>query len=282
MSGAAESVMPDKRLKTISGHLSRLFALPNESTAKTILVAVALCLVCSVVVSVAAVYLKPKQLANKALDRKQNILEVAGLLTGGKTIDELFNKIEPKVIDLATGEYVQDINPSDYDERRAAKDPARNVEIPREQDLANIGSRAQHAVVYLVKDGGATEKVILPVHGYGLWSTMYGFIALEKDGNTVYGLKFYEHAETPGLGGEVDNPKWRGQWQGKKIFGDTGDVQIRVIKGQVDQAAPAAAYSVDGLSGATLTTRGVENLLRYWLSEQGFGPYLRKFGQQNG
>ncbi|MGB0764601.1 MAG: NADH:ubiquinone reductase (Na(+)-transporting) subunit C, partial [Luminiphilus sp.] len=109
---------------------------------------------------------------------------------------------------------------------------------------------------------------------YGLWSTLYGFVALESDGNTIAGLGFYEHKETPGLGGEVDNPRWKNLWKGKQVYRD-GAVAISVVKGSVDQGSDAANWQVDGLSGATLTSRGVSNLVQYWLGEDGFEPYLR-------
>ena len=116
----------------------------------------------------------------------------------------------------------------------------------------------------------------MPIKGYGLWSTLHGFLALESDLKTVVGLGYYEHAETPGLGGEVDNPSWKAKWVGKEVFGDNNEIMIKVVKGAVDSASPKAKYQMDGLSGATLTSRGVENMLQYWLSDQGFGPYFDK------
>jgi Na+-transporting NADH:ubiquinone oxidoreductase subunit C len=143
-------------------------------------------------------------------------------------------------------------------------------------DFASVGRRAKYAPVFRVKreGGNGIEAVILPVHGYGLWSTLYGFLALDLDLNTIRGLTFYEHGETPGLGGEVDNPRWKHLWVGKKAFDENGDLRIAVIKGQVNPSAPAAKYEVDGISGATLTSRGVSNLIRFWLGDEGFGPYL--------
>ena len=128
----------------------------------------------------------------------------------------------------------------------------------------------------MLKDGDEIRQLVLPVHGYGLWSTLYGFIALENDLNTIKGLRFYEQGETPGLGGEVDNPKWRQQWKGKRIFDDNGELKIQVIHGHVTHNDPEADYKVDGISGATLTSKGVSNLLRFWLGDRGFGPYLKK------
>ncbi|NNL56211.1 MAG: NADH:ubiquinone reductase (Na(+)-transporting) subunit C, partial [Pseudomonadales bacterium] len=155
-------------------------------------------------------------------------------------------------------------------------DPARSTRLDSDADLAKISRRENQALVYLVESNGSFEKVILPVHGYGLWSTLYGFIALESDLNTVAGLGFYDHAETPGLGGEVDNPRWKAQWPGKKVY-KNGDVELGLLKGAVDPSAPNAKYKVDGLSGATLTGRGVTNLIQFWLGENGFRPFLENF-----
>ncbi|MDR1351193.1 MAG: NADH:ubiquinone reductase (Na(+)-transporting) subunit C, partial [Zoogloeaceae bacterium] len=125
-------------------------------------------------------------------------------------------------------------------------------------------------------EAGALEALILPIRGYGLWSTLYGFLALKPDLNTVIGLGFYQHGETPGLGGEVDNPKWKSLWPGKTLFDADGKPNIQIIKGGVDKTNPAAGHQVDALAGATLTTNGVDHLLHFWLGEQGFGPYLAR------
>ena len=243
----------------------------HDSVGKIIRVALALCVVCSVIVSTAAVLLKPAQEANKDLDRKRNILAAGGMLEEGRSVDELFARIEPRYVDLRTGRFTTDV-PAGYDQRAAAKDPDLSDDI--EDDIAKVGRRANFAEVYLVAGAGdAIEKIILPVSGYGLWSTLYGFIALEADANTIAGLGFYEHGETPGLGGEVDNPRWKDQWPGKQVYRD-GDVGIALLKGTVDRSSPDADWEVDGLAGATLTSRGVTNLLQFWLGEQGFGPFL--------
>ncbi len=247
----------------------------KESLGRVVSVALALCVVCSVVVSGAAVVLKPTQEINKTRDLKRNILMAAGLYNAELTIEEQFERVDARVVDITTGEYATDIDPAGFDQRAAAKNPATSLSLDGDADIANIIRQSRYAMVYLVNDDrGALDKVILPVHGYGLWSTLYGFIALESDANTIAGLGFYEHGETPGLGGEVDNPRWKNLWQGKKVYRD-GAVAITVKKGSVDPRADDAAWEVDGLSGATLTSRGVSNLVQYWLGDGGFEPYLR-------
>jgi len=247
----------------------------NDSIGKTLGVAFGLCLICSVVVSTTAVKLRPEQTANKVMDKRKNILQAAGLLEEGKSVEELFRQIEPKLIDLSTGEYL-DEDPQNFDARKAAKDSKENWTIPAERDFAGIKTRAQKAPVYLLKNEGKLEGVILPVSGKGLWSTLYGFLALSSDTNTVKGLSFYEHGETPGLGGEVENPKWKALWPGKKVYNENGEVVLHLTKGSVETGTPGSEFKVDGLSGATLTSRGVSQILKFWLGPDGFKPFLEK------
>ncbi len=270
----------------------KILALGNDSLEKTIAIAVALCLVCAVLVSFAAVALKPLQVGNKAADMKKNILEVAGLLEEGANINKEFSdKIEAKIVDLETGEYVESVNADEYDQRKAAKDPAQSVAIPKDKDIAHIRVKAKYAKVFLVKENGAIKSIILPINGYGLWSTLYGFLSLDADGQTVQSINFYDQQETPGLGGEVVNPKWRALWKGKKVYAETdqpslekgliteadiGEPALSLIKGSVDPTKAGSQYQVDGLAGATLTSTGVTNLVRYWTSDEGFAPYLKK------
>ena len=253
----------------------------NESVGKTLLVAFLVCVVCGVVVATAAVSLRPVQNENKLIDKRMNILLAAGMYDASQDVNEQFKSIERKFVDIDSGDYVE--MPESYDQRTAAKDPAQSERLSGDVDIAGIKNQAEVAEVYLARgDNGELSRIILPVHGYGLWSTLYGFLALEPDANTVAGLGFYEHGETPGLGGEVDNPKWKALWEGKKLYGDQGEVEIQVIKGTVESNTPNAEHKVDGLAGATLTSKGVSNLLRFWGGENGFGPYLKRMRQGGG
>ena len=249
----------------------------NDSIGKTLTVTILLCVICSVVVSAAAVLLKPQQVENKEADRKANILSVAGISDPSKSTDELFEQITTKYVELDTGKFVPAPS-AKYDARKAAKDSDMGHSVPSDQDIASIKFQANVMPVYMVEDAaGDVSKVILPVNGYGLWSTMYCFIAIQGDQlNTVGGFGFYEQAETPGLGGEVDNPRWKSLWPGKEVYkaGDWMDPQLHVIKGAVDSSTPNKEYKVDGLSGATLTSNGVSNLIQFWLGKNGYAPFL--------
>ncbi len=255
----------------------------NDTIGKTFLIAGLLSIVCSAFVSSSAVFLRPNQERNKDLDRKKNILMAAGLYDEGTSIDDQFQQFEIKVVDLATGEFTDEIDAATFDQRKAAKSPDFGIEIDQVNDLAGIKRRSQYAVVYISQDdSGSLNQLILPVHGKGLWSTMYGFLALDADLATIKGFAFYEHGETPGLGGEIDNPRWKEQWVGKKAFDEMGMTRIEVIKGIVNPSNPDSQYQVDGLSGATITSRGVKGLLQYWLGENGFKPLLTRIQKKEG
>ncbi|MBT4159764.1 MAG: Na(+)-translocating NADH-quinone reductase subunit C [Gammaproteobacteria bacterium] len=252
-----------------------------------IVVSLLVCLVCSIVVSSAAVILKPQRLANKELDRNKNILEAAGLYekataTGDEDIPGLFENFEIRLVDLEEKRVLSvleasdlGIDPTTYDQRKAAKNPALSKVLSSAEDIPSISRRARYSTIYILRDGQNVDKVVLPVHGYGLWSTLYGFIALDGDMSTVSGITFYEHGETAGLGGEVDNPSWKAVWAGKTMY-EGGEVVLKVLKGAVNPNAAGVRYQVDGLSGATLTSRGIQNIVTYWMGDQGFGPILKE------
>jgi Na+-transporting NADH:ubiquinone oxidoreductase subunit C len=256
----------------------------SESVQKTLGVALVLCIVCAVVVSSAAVILRPTQDQNKLLDLKTNILASAGLLQPGIDVEMQFKQITPRIVDFETGRFTDKFDPLTFDQRKASKDPLLSVALSPSEDPAKIKRREKYATVYIVEGENGIEKMILPIKGYGLWSTLYGFLALESDLQTVAGIGFYEHAETPGLGGEIDNPNWKRSWIGKQAY-RSGERSISVIKGKADLSRPEGQYQIDGLAGATLTTRGVNNLVQYWLGSNGFQPlisYLKSGELYNG
>ena len=253
----------------------------KDSIKSTLVVTLLLCVVCSIVVSSAAVILKPRQDANRILDRNKNILAAAGLydaeVNSDDEVAELFSQFTPRLIDIRSGELLSDnaveqlgIDVTIYDQRLVINDPELSQTIPTELDEAKIKRRALYQMVYLVGQEDQLDTIVLPISGYGLWGILYGYLALEGDANTVKGLAFYELKETPGLGAEVRNPRWTALWPGKKVFTPDGDVGLSVVKG-----AGSGQYEIDGVAGATLTSRGVDDMLKYWLGENGFGPFLK-------
>lgn len=255
----------------------------KESTARTLTVAFVICAVCSLLVAVPTVALKPLQEEQKLLDKQKAVLTAARMIdsdAGKREVQQAFSTLDVRLVDLATGEFVEG-DGRKFNLSNALKSDEHSRALTSEEDIASIKRQERVAPVYL-KHGadGALETVVVPVRGYGLWSTLYGFLALKGDANTVQGLIFYQHAETPGLGGEVDNPRWRALWPGKQVLDADGKVALGVIKGSVDAQDPQAANKVDGLAGATLTGRGVDTLIRFWLSDQGFGPFLARIRSQ--
>lgn len=257
----------------------------QHSNAYIIGFAAAVCVVCGFFVSVTATSLKTRQDQNILLDRQKNVLTVAGLMRPGEDLDSaeasqrFQDSIQARVVTLATGEEAAAIDAERFDQRQAAKDPERSRPAP--PNASKVIRLPNEALVYEVIEGGEIQALILPIQGMGLWSVLYGYIALESDARTIRGITYYQHRETAGLGGEVDNPRWKALWVGRKAFDERGKVKIEVKKGA---AGPADKdpYRVDGLAGATITSRGVTNMLRFWLGDSGFTPYLQRYREQRG
>lgn len=240
----------------------------------------AVCLVCSVFVAGAAVTLKPMQEANVLLDRQKKVLVVSGLMEEGaglpaEEVGELYaERVESIAVDLETGNYNEEIDPAEFDQRAAAKDPDRSRAA--EPNAAKVRRVPETGLVFRVQnEAGELDAIIIPVEGMGLWGMLYGYLALAPDTRTIKGITFYEHKETPGLGGEVDNARWKAKWPGRLAYDENWNPSIEVVKGAAG-SVEQDPYSIDGLSGATITSRGVSALVNYWLGDSGFGPYLEK------
>ena len=233
--------------------------------------AAVVCFVCSIMISAANVGLRERQEANKLLDKQKSVLQAAWLVQPGESVnraqvEELFRNVRARVLDLTTGRILEDVDADEFDEDRAPL-----VDAPANN--AGIRTMKAQVKIYEVMDGDRIDMVVLPIVGQGLWSTMHGFLALDADMRTIRGLTYYDQAETPGLGGEVANPRWKRLWPGRLAYDENWDVAIQVLKGP---AGPVEEnpYAVDGLSGATLTSRGVSNMVQFWLGDNGFAPFL--------
>lgn len=257
--------------------------MPRDNARYTIAFSAAVCVVCAVLVSTAAVTLRERQTVNAELDRRRNVLAAAGDILGGEKpsrqeIERRFANFEVVAVDLRSGREDPAVDARGYNARSAQGDPQLSRAVARND--AQVVRVPHHLLVYK-KTGadGRLEQLVLPIEGKGLWSTMYGFLALGPDLRTVRGLTYYQHGETPGLGGEVDNVRWKSLWPGRQVFDAQGQTAIEVVRGA---AGPAEAdpHRVDGLSGATITSRGVTAMLRFWLGAQGFGPYLQQLRKE--
>lgn len=239
---------------------------------------------CSLLVAFAAVGLRPLQDANRQLDQKKNILRAAGLYKSETPVSEQFSVVETKIVDLANGEYVpsEKLDPAGYNQLAAALSDDGGRALERSGDPAGIRRLENYSFVYLVKEDNKISQVVVPVRGKGLWSTMYAYVAVASDLNTIKGISFYQHGETPGLGGEVENPRWQAGWQKKKLYSPQGEVALDIVKAGSQGNPEDTAYQVDGLSGASLTSDGVEKLIRFWFGENGFKPYFKRIKDQGG
>jgi Na+-transporting NADH:ubiquinone oxidoreductase subunit C len=255
-------------------------ALRRDSVGYTVGFAAVVCLVCAIPIAAAAVLLRPAQAENQRVDRLSKVLGVAGLLSPTEklsqreVIDRFTASITPRVIELRTGDYADSVDAGTYDQRAASRDPARSVPAPANE--ARVFRVPRFGLVYEKKVGGKVTSLILPIQGYGLWSTMYGYIALEADAKTIAGITFYEHGETPGLGGEIENPRWQALWVGRRAVDDSGRVKVRVVKGATGPPT-SDPYRIEGLSGATITSRGVSYTVEFWLGPNAFGPFLERY-----
>lgn len=251
--------------------------------AYTLAFSAAICIVCAVLVSTAAVSLRARQSINAEFDRKRNVLRAAGVMRLDEVlpreeVERRFAAFQVIAVDLRTGEQDAAFDPTGYDPRRAQLNPMSSLPAPPND--AQITRVPYHALAYKkVDEQGRLELLVLPIEGKGLWSTMYGFVALGPDLRTIRGLAYYQHGETPGLGGEVDNPRWKALWPGRQAYDDQGRAAIEVVRGA---AGPVDAdpHRVDGLSGATITSRGVTAMLRFWLGEPGFGRYIDRLKKE--
>jgi Na+-transporting NADH:ubiquinone oxidoreductase subunit C len=239
---------------------------------------------CSALVAAAAVGLRPLQEANRTLDQKKNILVAANIYQKNIPVSDQFEVIEARVIELDSGLFVDPgkIDPSSFNQVAAALSDETGRALDRNDDSAGIRRQEKYSLVYLVKDSGKVDQIVLPVRGKGLWSTLFAYVAVDADLSTIRGVSFYEHGETPGLGGEVANPRWQKGWQNKKLFSEEGELQFTVVKSGAQSSPEERPYRVDGLSGATLTTQGVDNLMRFWFGSHGFQPFFEEVRKQGG
>lgn len=255
-----------------------LLELPNTSRLKAIVIVLIVSVICAVVVSVTAVTLRPLQLAN--LEQAQRA-RMAAMLQSLPDLNQSDGKggaatIKSVVVNLSKGVIAPDIDPRTFNQRAAAANRKTSVPVPDDADIAGITKRADHALVHFVFRDKNLDFVILPVRGAGYQSMLYGYLALQSDLNTIAGLTFYEQAETPGLGDRVRDPGWLAKWPGTRIVDEEGKLRIAVVQGNAQRP-----YEVDGISGATRTGNGVANLVRFWLGDFGFGPFLKRLAKRD-
>ena len=216
------------------------------------------------------------QLAYQSIERNRAVLEASRLIEPGldladNEIVDRFLVLETRIVDLDTDAFSDAVSPITYDVRAAMNDPDRTEPIPSELDTASLGRRPVYLPVYLLLDDQRVERIVLPVYGPGMWSTIHGFISLQADFATIEGVAFYEHGETPGIGDRILDPAWLAQWRGQPAYDDSGQLVLRI---GANSTSSTSNSGIDAISGATVTVSAVEDLVRYWLGDDGFGPIL--------
>ncbi|TKB49315.1 Na(+)-translocating NADH-quinone reductase subunit C [Ferrimonas sediminicola] len=252
-------------------------AFNKDSVLGTMTFSVVLCLLCSFMITGTAEVLKERKLAKKRSELKRYVLVAANV--EGDDIDELFDaRVTPMLVNLDSGtmENLSAKEILDFDDRMAAINPDTSIK-PR-KDTARIKRRANQARVFKVTDdNGQLASVVMPIHGKGLWSVVYGYVAVQPDLNTIEGLVISEHGETPGLTDFLKDPQWLSGWHDKRIFDDSGKPVLAVVKGG---AKKGDIHGVDGVSGATKTGRGLQKAVTFWFGPEGYQTFLNTFKKE--
>jgi len=238
----------------------------KESIGYTAGFALAICVVCSSALSLVSQGLKSRQQQNEDLDQKKNILaaaEIRGLSLKTLSVQDLL-----KVYDTHIDQVLVNASGDVVDTGECAEDAC----------------PAESHPVYIYRESGRDEAYIIPVFGKGLWSTIYGFLAVENDAATIRGVRFYKHGETPGLGGEVGSARFEASFKGKKIYDETEHRvrPVRVIKGVVEDVLSGrdVLFAVDGITGATMTSKGVSAFLDQWI--RWYIPFFETVRRESG
>jgi len=251
----------------------------RDSLGKTLFVAFSIVLVCSLLVTGAVTLLRPIQAAQKAPQNFQRILQVAGLIKQDVEIDkqenmvELFQQIEISILDLNTASYITPSASNKFDYRQSLSEPQSTTPLSKSADLANIERKPKQMPIYWVHSSTSKAKIVLPIYGKGMWSMIHGYIALERDFNTIAGVYFYEQADTPGIGELIQQSDWSTSWQGKKLYDANGNLALQINK---SKSSSKSTHQIDGITGATKTVNGVINLIHFWFGEQGYRSFLSK------
>ena len=251
-------------------------AFKKDSVVGTMVFIISLSLVCSFMITGTAEILKERKLVKKRDEVQQFVLKAAGVESNSGDFRELFaNRVQAKLVDLESGQFIEQENILDFDGRMAAINP--ETSRKPKKDTAKIKSRADQVRIFEVfDDQGQLSSIVMPIYGKGLWSMMYGYLAVEPDLNTIKNIVFYEHGETPGIADFVTDPQWNALWQGKKLFDEKGKIAIKVVKGG---AKAGDVHGVDGVSGATRTGVGIQKAVEFWFGVEGYQNFLHTFAK---
>jgi len=233
----------------------------RQSNLYIVIYAGVLTIVCGGLLALASEGLKEKQQFNIDMEQKKNILSTVIAIEEGVDINQLYAKrVKAFVVDFQ-GNVKEAMQPKDVN-------LAAEYKKPREQRLLPVYEFKNET------DSSKTDYAVLPVYGYGLWNNIWGFVALKSDLNTVQGVKFQHAGETPGLGARIESDEEvQNRYKGKTIFDQDKLVSVTMMKGEGNDYSKNQ-HRVDGMSGATLTGKGVNNMLLDYF--QAYENYMKK------
>ncbi|MGD8977848.1 MAG: NADH:ubiquinone reductase (Na(+)-transporting) subunit C [Gammaproteobacteria bacterium] len=251
----------------------------RNSAVYTLLFTLAVCAVCSVVVAGTFVALAERQRADAAIARMLDILRLTELAESEEELTkeeivERFKVIRPRAVNMETRQFDDEVDAALFDQREASNDPTQSFMAPANE--AGVRRVPDFAIVYeRLGENGELDQILIPIHGQGYGGQIYGFLSLGPDLNTVRQIVFYEHQETPTLGGRINRKSWRSNWPGRRIFDESGNVALELVP--KPPPAEEAPYQVDAVSRATVTTAGVQNMINFWFGPDAFQPFLAEY-----
>lgn len=208
-----------------------------------IVFAAVMVVVVAAVLSTAAMVLQPRQEMNRIAEKKINILASVRVEASKADVDEVFDRVITDMFALnSDGEEVEGVDAFNIDLRSEQRKPVDEQLLP----------------LFIAQPAEGFEAIIIPLEGTGLWGPIYGYIAIEDDMNTIYGINLDHQGETPGLGAEISTTWYEEKFKGKKLFDDNDFVSVKVVKGGAPSDDP---HGVDAISGGTITSDGLQEML---------------------
>ncbi len=247
----------------------RLLSTPNDSRVKTLAIAFIVSAICALMVTAATVVMRPIQAQNRAAEQQARL---EGLIAAVPGMADLVasaggEALTTVVVDLERGAAATDVSPENL--QAALSEPSNWTELAAAEDIAGIRTRPRFVQIYLLRDGERVSLAILPVVGTGYNGRIQALLAMNGDMQTLAGIAITEQSETPGLGARIEEPRWQQTFAGKQLFDATGGTRFAVARG------PARTdFEVDGITGATRTSNGITQMVRFWVGANGYGPLM--------
>ncbi len=256
----------------------RFWLRSNDDPVKILTMSVLVAFTCAVVVSSTEQLLQPRREANIAASRQAQMSSMLATLPGLESVlaSSGVDSLQTRIVDFSTGTYATGIDANTFDVETAQTDPASSIELAPEIDIAGLGRRSNYSPVYLLHKDEELMLVILPVHGVGYQSVIRAWLVLAGDLDTIKAFSIFEQGETPGLGSRIEDPVWQAQFNNRSLRDDSGALRLTVVKGKSQND-----FEIDGITGATRTGNGINNLMEFWLGDFGYGPFLSTLAEDS-